>query len=137
MILPDAIKCQVKTGDVVLVYTYENARYQAFIIIHSPNVAYASMIKALEKDSFEIVAMDYSIPTAIQEQFELALKFKTLSLFGKKETDSISPNTFFNPENFLDFKIRIPVNTVIDKNKLISTYLKYNVERINFTYYIK
>jgi hypothetical protein len=137
MIIPKEIIVQLKIGDIVLVYSFNNGEFKAYVIISSPNVSYSTFVKALGNKTIDIVSMDYTIPKAIQEQFDNSLSYFKESIFGKEDGDSISPNAYFDVNNFQDGKIKIPLTQTISKYSLLSTYLKYNVENISFTFYIK
>ncbi|MBD3320393.1 MAG: hypothetical protein GF350_04775, partial [Chitinivibrionales bacterium] len=118
MILPKAIKSYVKRGDMVVVYSFNNGQYLAFIIISSPQVSYNSLLSALKSGKINLHGIDYHIPVGQVEQWDKQITFTNIGTFGKLKRDTISPNAFLQSTNFLRTVINIPVKQSLD-NKVL------------------
>jgi hypothetical protein len=98
----------------------------AVVIIRTTQVAYGTLLNSLTSDKFIMNMIRYTVPdTTAQslDQFSNQILVAKQSLFGKFDSDSISPNSYKVPEQNQISLIDIPLKKGIDKSILIGTYL--------------
>lgn len=143
-----AINGRAQNGDLILPLFFQNTDIPVApaygtltmceVIVSCKQVGYGTLLAAISSDRFTINNIRYKIPNATKTaQFEKQLKLIKQSLFGKLATDDVSPSAFFNPNQFQDGTIDIPIEKGIDKESSIGTYLDYDVEEILWSIYVK
>jgi len=135
-IVDAGVNAQFLPGDVVQPLTATiGANTTAFIIMRCTQVPYASLIAALNSDSFKINMLRYTIAQpAQQNQYNQQIQILKMTLFGKLLTDSISPNSMKLPEQNQAGIVDIDVDVTIDKNTTLATYI--NFDTVDFAWSI-
>lgn len=110
---------------------------RGFTIIRCNQVAYGTLLNAIASDRFVINNIRYNIPdTSKINQFANQIGVHNLSLFGKFDSDYVSPNSFKDPKYYQAGIIDIPLNVGIDKQKGLSFYLNYDCTEINWSVFV-
>ena len=117
-------------GDLVLPLTYNNGtQYVALITVHCTQVAYATLLESLVSDTFVMNMIRYVVPDASTpslNQYANNIGIYSLSLFGKYNSDFVSPNSFKVPSQLQNSLIDIPLKKGIDKSIALASYLNYD-----------
>jgi hypothetical protein len=61
----------------------------------------------------------------------------TLSLFGKFQSDSISPNAFKQPDQFQNGIIDVPVQKGIDKSVVMAMYVNTAATSLQWSIFVR
>lgn len=111
---------QLVKGDLVIPYyvTLGGVNYAALVVVRCTQVAYGTLLDALNSDMFTMNMIRYimaDITAAGLAQYNNNIFIQKLSLFGKYDSDFVSPNSFKLPEQMQDGVIDIPLVKGIDK----------------------
>jgi len=120
-------------GDLVMLFSavVGGVNYVAAVIVHSPQVAYGTLLDALSSDLFYTNLIRYVIADALVAQYSNAIGTYDQTLFGKFKSDSINPNSFKQPDQQQAGIIDIPAVQGIDKNTAWA--LNVNYDAVFFT----
>jgi hypothetical protein len=115
-------------GDLVIPFTATSGgtTYFASVVIHCAQVAYATLFESLVSDTFVMNMIRYIVPDTTQNsinQFINQIGLYSLSLYGKFNSDFVSPNSFKKPEQYQPNIIDIPIKKGVDKAISFGTYL--------------
>ena len=115
-------------GDLVIPFTANvgGTQYVALVDINCPQVAYATLLESLVSDKFVLNMIRYIVPDATPNslnQYTNQIGIFSQSLFGKFNSDFISPNSFKMPTQLQNNLIDIPLKRGIDKSQFIASYL--------------
>jgi hypothetical protein len=127
-------------GDLVLPFTavVGGTNYVAFAIVRCDNVGYATLLDAVASDVFWINNIRYIISDSAQlGQFDNSIQVLTLSLFGKFQSDSISPNAFKQPDQFQNGIIDVPVQKGIDKSVVMAMYVNTAATSLQWSIFVR
>lgn len=107
-----------------LVLTYDNgaATDDVVKITSSSAASYPAFLGATVSDVFACAGIRQNVPTAqaqLQQSEELVIKRE--SIFGKEESNRISPSAFVNPDQNQSGIVDIPLRFNIDKTTVIKT----------------
>ena len=92
-------------------------------IVRCNNVAYGTLLDSANSDRYILNGIRYVIDDTSQlAQFQNQIGLFDLSLFGKFDSDRVSPNSFKKPEQFQNGIIDIPIEYGIDKHKAMAFY---------------
>jgi hypothetical protein len=97
----------------------------AEITIHCPNVAYSSLLQAINSDLFTLNMIRYVVPVAAVAQLSQQVTLIRGSLFGKAATDTLDPQTFITPGTFQNQIADMPLTLPVDKNLILATTILY------------
>lgn len=135
--LPISVTAQFQVGDMITPYTATagGTDYAAYVIIRVANIAYGSLLGAIDSDQFSMNMLRYVLnSTSDLAQYAEQIELVNLSLFGKQGSDTISPNSFKKPENQQETIIDMTYNLHINKETMIVVPILYNV--VNFSWSI-
>jgi len=136
--IPVAVQAICKTGDLVMVYQDASPTTIAFVIITSPNVAYATLLDSISSDRFIINQFRCNVGSdTFATQFKNGYTVIKQTLFGKATDDIYSSNSFINPFNNLKYIVDVPLIVPIDKNKLIATYMNFDCQDMTISIFVK
>lgn len=120
----------LQNGDLIIVFTSalpgSGTTTLALIILRCTQVAYGTLLNALNSDRFVMNYIRYALADATQvAQFAYQIGIFKQSLFGKSEIDYISPNSYKDPKNYQAGIIDIPLKYGVDKNRTLGSYNLY------------
>ncbi len=121
-------------GDVVLPFTSPapggGTTTLALVVIRCTQVAYASLLESISSDRFSMNMLRYVLPDLTQlAQYAQQIGVYYQSLFGKFDSDSLSPISFKNPMQQQNGIIDIGLAKGFGKEDILATYIIYtNVE---------
>lgn len=122
------VTSQLSAGDLVIPFTATvgGVTYFAMVVVHCNQVAYSTLFESLVSDTFVMNMIRYKLldqtANSIQ-QYTNNIGLYSLSLYGKFNSDFISPVSFQKPENLLSNIIDIPIKKGVDKSIAVGTYL--------------
>lgn len=128
---------QLVAGDLVqpLVATLGGTNYVVFIIIRATQVAYGTLLDALNSDMFIMNNIRYIVPDATAlslNQYQNNLSVLKQSLFGKFDSDFVSPNSFKTPEQQQQNIIDIPIKKGVDKQVALAVLVNPDIPNGTF-----
>ena len=136
--IPLAVQAICKTGDLVMCYQDAALTTAAYVIITSPNIAYATLLDSISSDRFIINQFRCNVGSdAFSTQFKNGYTVIKQTLFGKATDDIYSSNSFINPFNNLKYIVDVPLIVPIDKNKLIATYMNFDCQDMTISIFVK
>jgi len=109
----------------------------ALIVVRCTQVAYGTLLASLSSDRFLMNMIRYVIPdtTKITQYSNNVGVFKQ-SLFGKFDSDYVSPNSYKKPEQLQNGIVDIPIKKGIDKNIAVASYANYDVGEIDLSIFV-
>ena len=121
---------QLEDGDLVIPFTSTlpggGTTTLGINIVRCPQVAYGSLLAHTSSDTFEIDGIRYVLDDVAQvSQFSNKLQAVKLSLFGRAEQDSYTPNSSKSPEQFQAGIVDIPIIKGIDKHQALGFFNLY------------
>ncbi len=122
------VTANLTPGCLVLPFTatVSGTTYFAMVVLQCAQVAYATLFESLVSDTFVMNMIRYIVPdttTNSVNQFINQIGLYSLSLYGKFNSDFVSPNSFKKPEQYQPNIIDIPIKKGIDKTISIGVYL--------------
>lgn len=140
-IIDATVTAQLQVGDLVIpVYQDAGATtYVGLCIIRCTQVGYATLLDALNSDRFALNMLRYvmSDTTAVGlAQYNNNVQVLKLSLFGKFDSDFVSPNSFKMPEQMQNGIIDIPLEKGIDKQVSLATYINYDAVTVQWSLFV-
>ena len=137
-------KSVLQNGDLVIPYSIvgptSGDNVVAFAIVRCSQVAYGTLLKALSSDQFKLNMVRYimSDTTSVGlAQFSNNLNTFRQSLFGKNQSDFVSPNSFKLPEQQQAGIIDIPLTQMIDKEAALSTMVNYDAVNVQLSLFVQ
>lgn len=129
-------------GDLVQTFYYEAGAtdYVAFCIVRCTQVGYATLLDALNSDMFTLNTIRYILSdtsAAGLEQYNNNINIMKQSLFGKFDSDFVSPNSFKLPEQQQTGIIDIPLVKGIDKQVALATMIEYDVTNVQWSLFVR
>jgi hypothetical protein len=128
------VLADLQGGDMVMPFTSPlpgaGTTTLALVIVRCTQVAYASLLESISSDRFVMNMIRYVLPDLTQlAQYSQQLGVYYQSLFGKFDSDTLSPNSYKKPEQLQNGIIDIPLKRGIAKQDCLASYLIYtNVE---------
>jgi len=135
------IQAQLRRGDLVIPAYFDNGANTiiGLVILRCNQVGYGTLLDALNSDRFIINMVRYIMAdtTAVGlAQYQNQIGVYKQSLFGKFDSDSISPTSFKMPEQQQDGIIDIPVEKGIDKQIIIASYQNYDAVNVQWSVFV-
>ncbi len=133
---------QLQVGDLVIPVTATNGgvTYTALIIQRCTNVAYSSLLGATRSDSFVVNRIRYiqnDTTAAGLSQYNNAVNWLMLTLFGKTSTDNLVPTSMKSPDQFQSGIIDLNITKAINKEIAFGSYLNYDSVSIQWSIFVK
>ena len=124
----------LKDGDFVIVYkAIDNAKtYVRFIVLSCPQVAYGTLLDSISSDRFVINMVRYVVSETQTKQLKNGIQLVRQSLFGKTSNDTLSPQTYVTGQTYNKNIADIPLQVGVDKNLVLTSYLDFDVQEINW-----
>lgn len=140
-VLDATAKANLRSGDLVLTFYKDGAtNYVAFVVIRCTQVAYGTLLDALNSDMFTINTIRYimSDTTAVGlAQYNNNINILKQSLFGKFDSDFVSPNSFKIPEQQQSGIIDIPLVKGVDKQVALATFINYDAVSVQWSLFVR
>ena len=111
----------------------------ALVIIHCTQVAYGTLLESLVSDKFVMNMIRYVVPDETAPslaQFGNNIGIFKQSLFGKFNSDYVSPNSFKKPEQMQKNLIDVPLKKGINKEISIATMLNYDCTTFSWSTFV-
>lgn len=128
------VKGNLENGDLVFPFTSAlpgaGTTTLALVVVRCSQVAYGALLNSISSDRFVMNMIRYVLPDNTQQaQYQQKLGIYYQSLFGKFDSDSLSPNSYKKPEQMQTNIVDIPLKRGIAKQDIIASYIIYtNVE---------
>lgn len=105
----------LQTGDLLIPFTSPlpgaGTTTLALNIVRCPEIGYGSLLSMINSDMFLINGVRYTLPdTTKLEQYSNQIQFQDLSIFGKFDSDKLTPNDYKVPEQFQNGIVDIPIS---------------------------
>lgn len=136
------VTAQLRKGDLVIpVYFDAGATtYVGLTVVRCTQVAYGTLLDALNSDRFVMNMLRYVMAdtSAIGlAQYNNNIQILKQSLFGKFDSDFVSPTSFKMPEQFQTGIIDIPVQKGIDKQVALAMYINYDAVTVQWSLFVQ
>lgn len=131
----------LQNGDLVLPFTSTlpgaGTTTLALNIIRCNTVAYGTLLDALNSDRFVLNGIRYTLDDTTQlAQFNNQIGMFLLSLFGKFNSDFVSPASYKDPKQFQDGIVDIPLKYGIEKGTSLAFYNNYTNVAFGWSIYV-
>lgn len=137
--LDTTVTANLNNGDLVVPFTSAlpgaGTTSLALVVIHCTQVAYGTLLESLVSDRFVMNMIRYVVAdetAASLAQYANNIGIFKQSLFGKFNSDFVSPNSFKKPEQQQKNLIDIPLKKGINKEVALASYINYDA--ITFTW---
>lgn len=122
-------------GDMVMTWrtVTGGVTYERVTVVRCPQVAYGTLVDALNSDTFLINMIRYVVNPLQIAQLRNQIIPYTQSLFGKAQDDKIDPSTYVTGQTFNQNIADIPLELAIDKTKGLCTYAGFDVVDFGWT----
>lgn len=132
----------LRKGDLVQPYyaTLGGVNYVAMSVVRCNQVSYGTLLGALASDMFVLNMIRYvmSDTTVVGlAQYGNNINIFKQSLFGKYDSDFVSPNSFKLPEQMQNGVIDIPLQVGIDKQLALATDQNYNTPLVQWSLFVE
>lgn len=136
------VTAQLQKGDLVQpIFSDQGATtYVGLVIIRCTQVGYGTLLDSLNSDRFVMNMIRYIMAdtTAVGlAQYNNNIFIMKQSLFGKFDSDFVSPQSFKMPEQFQAGIIDIPVKKGIDKQIALATYIQYDAVTVQWSLFVE
>jgi hypothetical protein len=135
-------KATLIAGDLVIPFWATTAgpvNTIALCIIRCTQVGYGTLLDAIGSDIFDINMLRYQVPTSGASdinQYANQIGVYKQSLFGKFDSDFVSPNSFKLPEQMQANIIDVPLEKRIDKQVILSLYVNYDCVTFSWSMFV-
>lgn len=129
----------LSVGDLVIpcYATVGGTNYVSFTIIRCTQVAFGTLLGALSSDMFRMNMIRYILSASGDlAQYTNNINIFKQSLFGKFDSDFVSPNSFKLPEQNQDLVIDIPLKKGIDKQIALAVLVDYTVLSFQWSIFV-
>jgi hypothetical protein len=125
-------RAQLVVGDLVIPITavLGGTNYVIFSIVRCTQVAYGTLLDALNSDMFLMNMLRFIMPDSTApslNQYQNNISILKQSLFGKFDSDFVSPNSFKMPEQQQANIIDIPLKKGVDKQVALAFNLNQDI----------
>jgi hypothetical protein len=140
-VISSTVRAKFRSGDLVLqFYIDDTVNYCAFLVVRCTQVAYSTLLDALSSDMFTLnmirYVMDDTTAVGLAQYSNNVNVFKQ-SLFGKFDSDFVSPNSFKIPEQQQNGIIDIPLVKGIDKQVALATFQNYDAINVKWSLFVR
>lgn len=136
--LDATVLAQFRLGDLVIPFTSGALNTLGVVIIRCRQTQYGALLKATQSDRFLISGLRYNIADPlVLNQFANDIGIYKASLFGKFDSDSLSPNSYKQPEQNQAGIIDIPLKKGVTKEISLGTYINYNATDITWSIFVQ
>lgn len=140
-VVDSTVRAKLRSGDLVLQFYQDAATdYVGICVVRCTQVAYGTLLDALSSDMFTMNMLRYvmSDTTAVGlAQYNNNVSIMKQSLFGKFDSDFVSPNSFKIPEQQQNGIIDIPLVKGIDKQVALATFINYDAVSVQWSMFVR
>lgn len=141
--LDSTVTAELQAGDLVIPFTSSlpgaGTTTLGLVIVRCTQVAFGTLLESLASDRFVLNQIRYVVPdetaTSLAQYAQNIGMFKQ-SLFGKFDSDYVSPNSNKVPEQQQKNLIDIPLKIPVDKQRGLATYINYDVSYISWSIFV-
>lgn len=135
------VTAQLVQGDLVQPFTavLGGVNYVALSVIRCNQVAYGTLLASLSSDMFQMNMIRYIMADTSAvglAQYANNINIFKQSLFGKFDSDFVSPNSFKLPEQMQDGVIDIPIVKGVDKQIALATLINYDTPNVQWSLFV-
>jgi hypothetical protein len=136
------VKGLLQNGDMVVPFTAAlssngSTSTLGIVVVRCTQVAYGSLLESISSDRFAMNMIRYVLPDVTQlNQYSQQIGIFYQSLFGKFNSDTVSPNSFKNPEQMQTNIIDIPLERGIAKQDALAFYNIYTNQEIDLSFFV-
>lgn len=135
------VTAQLVLGDMVIPFTSAlpgaGTTTLGLAIVRCTQVSYGTLLDSLNSDRFVMNMIRYVIPDTTKiAQFSNNIGIFKQSLFGKFDSDYVSPNSFKKPEQMQNGLIDIPLKKGIDKQIALASYVNYDCIELSWSIFV-
>lgn len=139
--LDATVLATLQKGDLVIPIYYDSGAttYVSLSIVRCNQVGYGTLLDALNSDRFVMNMVRYVMADTSADglaQFNQNIGVYKQSLFGKFDSDFISPTSFKMPEQMQNGIIDVPLEKGIDKQVILGTYQNYNAPTVQWSIFV-
>ncbi len=136
------VTAQLQKGDLVQpIYSDQGATtYVMLVIVRCTQVGYGTLLDSLNSDRFIMNMIRYIMAdtTAVGlAQYNNNIFIMKQSLFGKFDSDFVSPTSFKMPEQFQPGIIDVPIKKGIDKQVALASYINYDAVTVQWSLFVE
>lgn len=140
-VIDATVRAKLRSGDLVLTFYVDGATdYVALTVIRCTQVGYGTLLDALSSDMFTMNMIRYVMADTSATglaQYNNNVNVLKQSLFGKFDSDFVSPNSFKIPEQQQDGIIDIPLVKGIDKQVALATMINYDITNVQWSLFVR
>lgn len=128
----------LRSGDLIVPFTATSGgtNYVCTVIVRTTDVAYGSLLAALNSNKFSTNLIRYSVTAGQETQFANGITIADLSMFGKFVSDPINPEAFISPLQDQDNRLDMDADMEITKGKTLSLFANYDIRTFRFNIFI-
>jgi len=135
------VAANLVTGDLVLpifsALPGAGTTTMATVVLRCQSIAFGTLLGMLQSDKFLLNMIRYVITDSGQyAQYQNQVGLLNQSIFGKFDSDQLSPTSFKTPEQFQDGIIDIPIKQEITKQKAYASYLDYTAVNLLWSIFV-
>lgn len=135
------VAADLQLGDLVIPYTSAlpgtGTTTLALVIVRCTQVAYGALLQSISSDRFVMNMIRYVLPDLTQlAQYSQQVGVYYQSLFGKFDSDTLSPNSYKLPSQLQNGIIDIPLKRGIAKQDALATYVNYTCVEIDLSFFV-
>lgn len=139
--LSATITAQFQKGDLVQPAYFVNGAntIMGFVIVRCTQVGYGTLLDSLNSDRFIMNMVRYIMADTSSiglAQYNNNIFIMKQSLFGKFDSDFVSPTSFKMPEQFQPGIIDVPIKKGIDKQVALGTYINYDATDVQWSLFV-
>jgi len=136
------VEAQLQIGDLVQPFFFDAGAttYVCLAIVRCTQVGYGTLLDSLNSDRFIMNMVRYIMAdtTAVGlAQYNNNIFIMKQSLFGKFDSDFVSPQSFKMPEQFQPGIIDVPIKKGIDKQVALATYINYDAVTVQWSLFVE
>jgi hypothetical protein len=135
------VKAFLANGDLVIPFSSAlpgaGTTTVGLVIVRCTQVPYGTLLAALASDRFVMNMIRYVIPDTTKiGQYNNNIGLFKQSLFGKFDSDFLSPNSYKKPEQQQNGLIDIPLKKGIDKQIVLGTYINFDCIDMSWSIFV-
>jgi hypothetical protein len=135
------VKANLQLGDLVIPFTSAlpgaGTTTLALVVVRCTQVAYGALLQSISSDMFVMNMIRYVLPDLTQlAQYSQQLGVYYQSLFGKFDSDTLSPNSYKKPEQLQNGIIDIPLKRGIAKQDALASYIIFSNVETDLSFFV-
>lgn len=111
--------------------------YVGIVIVRCAQVGYGTLLNALSSDKFAMNMLRYVLGNTDVTQYQNAIGVYRQTLFGKFDSDTVSPASFKQPDQQQTNIIDMPIEKGIDKSISLASFINYDAATITWSFFVQ